>query len=137
MRNASTHSIVTQMSKVGDDEGERERRRGWGSVRNGSQRLAAVGLEAVHGLLLADTTRNEINMDFEGDTSMKATKNIETLERHYDKLGVDVVKVERTLEGDLIADGFCCKTCGNLFMPDGPRVRNRHRCPNGCNGDVH
>lgn len=64
---------------------------------------------------------------------MKLTRNMETLERSYAKLGVDVVKVETTLDGDLVADGFRCQTCGTVFMPDGPRVRNRHRCPYGCN----
>ena len=64
---------------------------------------------------------------------MKLTKNSETLERRYAKLGVDVIKVVRTLEGCLVADGFRCHVCGTTFLPDGPRIRNRHRCPYGCN----
>lgn len=64
---------------------------------------------------------------------MKLTKNSETLERRYAKLGVDVIKVVRTLEGHLVADGFRCRYCGTTFLPDGPHIRNRHRCPYGCN----
>lgn len=67
---------------------------------------------------------------------MKPTKHITTLERRYHKLGVDVVKVLSTVDGDLVADGFRCRTCGTVFMPDGPRIRNRHRCPYGCNKDA-
>jgi len=64
---------------------------------------------------------------------MKLTRNMETLERQYAKLGVDVIKVVHTLEGYLVADGFRCRVCGTMFLPDGPRIRNRHRCPYGCN----
>lgn len=67
---------------------------------------------------------------------MKPTRNMDTLERRYHKLGVDVVKVERTLDGEFVANGFCCKTCGTVFIPHGPRIRNRHRCPNGCNKGI-
>ena len=63
---------------------------------------------------------------------MKLTKNSETLERRYAKLGVDGINIVRTLEGYLVADGFRCRVCGTRFYP-GPRIRNRHRCPNGCN----
>ena len=63
---------------------------------------------------------------------MKLTKNSDTLERWYAKLGVDVINVVRTLEGCLVADGFRCRVCGTRFLP-GPRIRNRQRCPCGCN----
>lgn len=62
----------------------------------------------------------------------KLTKNTETLERRYAKLGVNVLNVVRTLEGYLVADGFRCRVCGTSFLP-GRRIRNRHRCPYGCN----
>ncbi len=64
---------------------------------------------------------------------MKPTKNITTLERRYDNLGVDVTTVVNTVEGYLIAEDFQCRSCGTNFSPDAKRVRNRHRCPNGCN----
>lgn len=64
---------------------------------------------------------------------MKLTRNPVTLERWYAKHGVDVINVVRTLEGYLVADGFRCRVCGTTFLPDGPRIRNRHRCPYGCN----
>ena len=63
---------------------------------------------------------------------MRFAKNMETLERRYAKLGVDVINVVRTLEGYLVADGFCCRVCGTRFLP-GSKIRNRHRCPYGCN----
>lgn len=62
---------------------------------------------------------------------MRLTKNVETLNRRFDKLGVSVVKVASTVEGYLIADGFRCHSCNTVFMPNG--IRNRHRCPYGCN----
>lgn len=63
---------------------------------------------------------------------MKFTKNMETLERRCAKLGVDVINVVRSLEGYLVADAFRCRVCGTRFWP-GPRIRNRHQCPYGCN----
>lgn len=64
---------------------------------------------------------------------MKLTKNPETLGRRYAALGVDVIRTVTTADGDLIADGFRCRSCGTVFLPDAARLRNRHRCPNGCN----
>lgn len=64
---------------------------------------------------------------------MKPTKNLETLGRRYATLGVDVTGTVTTADGDLIAGGFRCRSCGTEFLPDAARLRNRHRCPNGCN----
>jgi hypothetical protein len=64
---------------------------------------------------------------------VKPTKNHEALARRYAALGVDVTRTVTTADGDLIADGFRCRSCGVVFLPDTARLRNRHRCPNGCN----
>lgn len=64
---------------------------------------------------------------------MKPTKNLNTLNRRYSRLGVTVTKTAATTEGHLIADGFRCCKCGTVFFPEAKQVRNRQRCPNGCN----
>ena len=63
---------------------------------------------------------------------MTPTKNHNTLERRYSRLGVTVTKTVVTTDGYLVAVGFRCCKCGTEFFPDAMRVRNRHRCTNGC-----
>jgi hypothetical protein len=64
---------------------------------------------------------------------MRQTKNVETLERWYDLVGVDVRGFVRDVDDYLIADCFTCRECGCTFTVDANRARNRHRCPYGCN----
>lgn len=63
---------------------------------------------------------------------MKPTKNLNTLERRYSRLGVMVTKTAVNTDGHLIAGGFRCCKCGTEFLPNAKQIRNRHRCPNGC-----
>lgn len=72
----------------------------------------------------------------QGEVQEEQCDLYEKMERQYAKVGVDIYACEWAVDGEPVATGFRCQTCGCAFSPDAKRSRNRHRCPNNCNADL-
>jgi hypothetical protein len=65
-------------------------------------------------------------------TKLYSAKTTEALDERYDQRGVDVIRIERSVEGRYIATGFNCQSCKTIFYP-GAKSKVWHHCPYGCN----